>query len=329
MSQPGFEPISSNTSSSTSDTSYSNDKINQGLYPKTSLGSTPAVIPQFASSTSWNNTSIPRTPITPTQSSRLPQMANPITPIDSSEMFSKNKLIKSPTPNHSQNHNHSHRHSSSVSSILSTTSVGNVNLATLKKQLNLKPGEGERSNYVSMIRKTAGTAFNETGPGKWKLPVGIMPVDKSNYLYSNRYMRRDGFTKNKKGVELRHGKLERPLLADEIDNTMDISNGVDPVRSSLSKSGSIKLSDSSVVVSSNASVDYGLQRISTDNSIDQSSSGSPGNTSDNGFGFYQHKGYRDDEETDDDNSTEVDPVEYGFGVDSEDRPRLTVANPDD
>lgn len=120
------------------------------------------------------------------------------------------------------------RQSSSVSSLWSSNSSRNVNLATLKKSMNLKPGEGERSYYVLSIRRSSGTSYNETGPSKWKLPVGILPVDKSA-LYDNsngRYLRLGGastsaYRKKTSGVELKHGHLKPRLLAAEIDEYDD------------------------------------------------------------------------------------------------------------
>lgn len=126
--------------------------------------------------------------------------------------------------------NKGHRKSSSLSSILSSPSQKNINLATLKKTMNLKPGEGERSTYVSTLRKNSGTAYNETGPGKWKLPIGIIPIDKrATYTTSNsKYMRMVGGvtqTKAKRGtgVELKHGHLAPRLLAAEVDDGDDLS----------------------------------------------------------------------------------------------------------
>lgn len=116
-----------------------------------------------------------------------------------------------------------HRKTSSISLIVSSSSYRNVNLATLKKTLNLHPGEGERSNYVLALRRGAGTAFNESQPGKWKLPTGILPIDKSaNYTLSNgRYLRLAGVqgrSKKVSGVELKHGHLAPRLLAAEVDD---------------------------------------------------------------------------------------------------------------
>jgi hypothetical protein len=118
---------------------------------------------------------------------------------------------------------HHHRKTSSISLIVSSSSYRNVNLATLKKTLNLHPGEGERSNYVLALRRGAGTAFNESQPGKWKLPTGILPIDKNaNYTLSNgRYLRLAGVqgrSKKVSGVELKHGHLAPRLLAAEVDD---------------------------------------------------------------------------------------------------------------
>ncbi|KAK6460059.1 hypothetical protein DFJ63DRAFT_257921 [Scheffersomyces coipomensis] len=336
LQQAAFYPIesSASNSSSISDSSrQSSDKITTLPYSK-GLGVSPGVVPKFSNNSvnAWSGQSMSRAPITPTQSSRLPQVTSPLTPIDSqNDHLPKTKLGQVAN----------HRHSSSLGSIYSNASNGYVNLSTLKKQLALKPGEGDRSNYVLSIRKIAGTAFNETGPGKWKLPVGISPLEKSSsYASSNLYLRRDAFGKNKKSG-LRHWRLEKTLLADEIDDkTIDSSNDVSIMNSSSSKASSLKMVDSGVLTDPSSSGDYTLHRSSTEisndqvstdqGSTDQSSSGSPsGHGSDTGFGFYQHKGYREDEITDDDNSTEVDLEDYQFGLDSEEGHRLTIANPDD
>lgn len=152
-----------------------------------------------------------------------PNISNP----PSTNILNSSSLFNSSMSNTFQK---GHRKSSSLSSILSSTSQKNVNLATLKKTMNLKPGEGERSMYVSTLRKNSGTAYNETGPGKWKLPIGIAPIDKrATYTTSNsKYMRMVGGVSQTKvkrgtGVELKHGHLAPRLLAAEVDDGDDIS----------------------------------------------------------------------------------------------------------
>lgn len=117
-----------------------------------------------------------------------------------------------------------HTRVSSTSSITSASSR-HVNLATIKRLLSLRPGEGDRSNYVTFIRKSAGTSYNEAGPGKWKLPLGILPLDSKSltlqsYTSSTARFTRSGLAarpKRSSGVELKHGHLQPRLLAAEVD----------------------------------------------------------------------------------------------------------------
>lgn len=246
-----------------------------------------------------------------------------------------------------------HRKSGSISSIMSSNSYRNVNLATLKKTLNLQPGEGERSNYVLNIRKSAGTAYNESGPGKWKLPMGISPVDKhANYLGSGsngRYLRlaggvSQGRGKRASGVELKHGHLQKRLLAAEVDNVDECGMGIrgvlrplltnelfllpkmpanEPLRSSNSSigAGSAGLSTSAISRSSSlARTSEGMSlgdaqsiitgKSSTYPSSRRSSSSSGSISDDNAVeGFYQHPAYKYEsggELSDDEVVTEVD-----------------------
>ena len=112
-------------------------------------------------------------------SARLPGNPQPLTQTPLSRTLTENSsapiaLSKSYTQKtYASNRSNpsQHRMSSSVGSIYSSNSYRNVNLAALKKTLNLKPGEGERSNYVLAIRKAAGTSYNELTRMKWKLPV--------------------------------------------------------------------------------------------------------------------------------------------------------------
>lgn len=119
----------------------------------------------------------------------------------------------------------SHLRVSSTSSIISGS-----NLASLKRSFTLRPGEGERSSYVTTIRKNAGTSYNEAGPVKWKLPLGIMHIDNKamamkSYTTDPTRFNRGGtsLTRSKKssGVELKHGHLQPRLLAAEIDEVGD------------------------------------------------------------------------------------------------------------
>lgn len=152
----------------------------------------------------------------------------------------------------------SHTRVSSTSSILSGSSR-HVNLALIKRTFTLRPGEGERSNYVTTIRKSAGTSYNEAGPGKWKLPLGIMPMDSKNmalqsYTQSTTRFSRgasslNARSKRSSGVELKHGHLQPRLLAAEIDEVGDTNRfgslgrsstlqnkALTPVLSTISKS---------------------------------------------------------------------------------------------
>lgn len=195
-----------------------------------------------------------------------------------------------------------HRKSSSISSILSTSSAKNVNLATLKKTLNLRPGEGERSSYVLTIRRNAGTAYNESGPGKWKLPTGIAPIDKrTTYTSSNgKYMRiAGGMSQNKlkkaSGVELKHGHLAPRLLAAEVDDTDDNSLKLKPTKiengdnhdTTGTNTPKTKSSNSSLLMtpgaaSINSNVSSGnntLSRTITENSVSSVSNKTPKDSS--------------------------------------------------
>ncbi|RLV95491.1 hypothetical protein JA1_001026 [Spathaspora sp. JA1] len=312
-----------------------------------------------------------RQPSTPSSSSQFtrspiaqvqPQRAIVTTPPFSSESASLN-LYKSNTVNtfgtlNSKSHR---RQSSSISSIMSSNSYKNVNLAQLKKTLNLKPGEGERSNYVWTIRRSAGTAFNENGPSRWKLPLGILPVDKTA-LYENsngRYLRLGGSAASRKktsGVELKHGHLKPRLLAAEIDeddddNGLQLSSNTPPISATTSNSGGGLIKQSSV------SRENSIARTITDStqsmeeldvvSDKRDSMSTSSSVSDKlAFvtGFYQHRGYRDEDKEDfkDNVSTDIDTSntmvtmnDYGQSFSDltdmdgyEERPRLYLANPD-
>lgn len=127
-----------------------------------------------------------------------------------------------------------HRKTGSIGSFQSLNSNRNVNLATLKKSFNLRPGEGERSIYVTTIRKSSGAANNDTGPGKWKLPTALQVIDRSA-IQTAKYLRSAGSKyKKSSGVELKHGHLERRLLRSEADDFDDSEIGA---RSPLARSG--------------------------------------------------------------------------------------------
>lgn len=248
----------------------------------------------------------------------------------------------------------SHRQSSSVSSMWSSNSFRNVNLSVLKKNLDLKPGEGERSNYVLTIRRNAGTAVNESGPGKWKLPTGILPVDvKANN--NGRYARRVGGLQGKKkssGVELKHGHLARRLLAAEIeegDESRSIGINLKPTPTQNTMASEVQSSNSSITGPTSLSTvsrDSSIARKASQLTLDDNSTtddlrrnasvkstSSTGSLSDANFGFsgyYQHPGYKWDElEEDGEEDTDGEDKSGMFNSkDHDDKPRLVLANPD-
>lgn len=248
---------------------------------------------QTATSLSNTMTSIPSTR-TPQNSSFIRSMQpnrNPLHPVPlESGTYDPNSRSKPPgRPNASH-----HRKSSSVSSIWSANSYRSVNMTKLKKSLDLKPGEGERSNYVVSLRRSSGTAYNESPPGKWKLPIGILPVDnRIGYTANGRYMRLAGGvqSRNKKtsGVELKHGHLQPRLLAAEVDDGDESPVGLQ----SLGRSGTdltigtnkssisgVKSSDSSVNVTPSGSL---LRKGSYGKTIDDSQSINTGGDSSSTF----------------------------------------------
>lgn len=267
-------------------------------------------------------------------------------------------VLSSPleTSSSMQTYNSNHRRqSSSVSSIFSSHSNKPANLATIKKSLNLKPGEGERSNYVLTIRRSGGTAFNENGPGNWKLPIGIKPVDKAS-LASNansRYKRMAGpFSQNrlkKSGVELKHGHLQPRLLAGEID---DKDTGI--IRQKIGSIPELKpiVSESKSATISRGSSITNLARTTTIGSTNTmgdsqsiagaSSISSPGiaesiisttslDMAEGGIdtGYYQHPSYKYTTGGEgDDTEIENGSIENDGGYDDENRPKLVLVNPD-
>lgn len=225
--------------------------------------------------------------------------------------------LSSPTVG-SPRHNH-HRQLLLISLLFSSSSYRPVNLATIKKNINLRPGEGERLNYVNRVRRTHGTAYNETEPGKWKLPIGIMPVDKSALAKNanGKYMRLAGPQANLRkaktlGVELKHGHLKQKLLAGEIDErdlelpTMVIGGPqatqprVEGVKllglliSTLKRSETMMLT---VTSGTSHSLDTGSSALSV-------SLGSLGSLQEEfDKGYYQHPAYDEDDEDEDGPST--------------------------
>lgn len=222
-----------------------------------------------------------------------------------------------------------------TSSITSSNSNRHVNLATLKRSFSLRPGEGDRSKYVETVRKNAGTSYNDGGPGKWKLPTGILPVDKKSlYLQlSNKFNRGGGALRATKtsGVELKHGHLQPRMLAAEVDDADDTNRF-----GSLGRSGTTATTKSITPVTSKSSVPSVLggmsrhssphrsgtlvsvssttndsQSLVTGDSLSKlsqaqsevSSLGSDGSISEYKFGdgYYQHQAYnRDDDDLDTD-----------------------------
>lgn len=246
-----------------------------------------------------------------------------------------------------------HRKSSSVGSILSAGSNRNLNLATLKKTLNLKPGEGDRSHYVLSLRRNAGTAFNETGPGTWKLPTGIAPIDKRSTYNSNNgaYMRMAGGTSNKakkgSGVELKHGHLAPRLLAAEVDDFEELSIPTQLDKSKSSNSSIIMPHTSPSVHSNLSSLQTSLSRTMTTTSTSSQTqiskeskrsslaSGSSGSISDGDVNvgrYYQHPAYKYDDTGDnskgDQDETEIELDDGDDDDDDDDEPKLFLANPD-
>lgn len=237
-----------------------------------------------------------------------------------------------------------HRASSSLGSIRSANSYRNVNLAQLKRTISLKPGEGERSNYVLTIRRSGGTAFNEAGPSKWKLPVGILPIDKaatkenSNGKYKKLAGNSSITRKKSSGVELKHGHLKPRLLATEIDegdNSTSLSVPKPPAPTfNSSSANTLKNVSSHTSLSAKASRGNSLKRTTTDVSLltgdtqslastkssstkgrtetslkrsdSAASSSSSGSLSNRITGYYQHRAYKYGDDYDDDDDDDND-----------------------
>lgn len=234
-----------------------------------------------------------------------------------------------------------HKKSNSVNSVWSSYSQRHINLSVLRKNLDLHPGEGERSNYIYTLRKNCGTAYNESLPGKWKLPIGILPIDRKNYALNPRFMRHAGGTaqgRNKKssGVELKHGHLEPRLLATEVGDPNDslstdlklektfTSSSItarNSVRGLKSSSSSLTVSNGTVSNEANSSK-YGDDAQSLKTTAESASShslkkqisissSSSGSISDLNYdGYYQHEAYLNpDNYDDDDNNNNNDELQ--------------------
>lgn len=241
-----------------------------------------------------------------------------------------------------------HRKSTSLSSIYSSNSNKNVNLSTLKRTLDLKPGEGEQSRYVVALRRSMGTACNDSPPDKWKLPTGILPVDKraSMALSNGRYLRLGVSQGRKKtsGVELKHGHLQPRLLAAEVGESRPYLGGSSLAsthgsardsRASIYSSTSVTASGNSAVETSSSSSPVRssskedetrsvktslaalIPELIAELVADLVSSSSSGSI-DEVRGYYQHPAYTagSDEEP-------HDPEQYAS------EPRLVLVNPDE
>lgn len=240
--------------------------------------------------------------------------------------------------------NEHRRKASSASSLFSSNSYKPTNLATIKRSLSLKPGEGERSNYVLTIRRSAGTSFNENGPGKWKLPIGIKPMDKASLIANanGKYKRTANYNNNnssrnkRSGVELKHGHLQPRLLAGEIDDKdtgIRQKLGLEEVKpalvsarnaSGVSLGSSVNLArtvtvGSSVTMDSNpvSSVGSTIAESIVSSNSSESIDGGIG-------GYYQHRGYKYSEGGDDETEVENSSIDG----DEAEQPRLVLANPD-
>lgn len=259
----------------------------------------------------------------------------------------------------------SHTRVLSTSSILSHSSR-HVNLATIKRSLSLRPGEGERSHYVTAIRKSAGTSYNETGPGKWKLPLGITPLDSKTLALltysqgSTRFSRGSSSlasrSKKTSGVELKHGHLQARLLASEVDevgetnrfgalgrsSTLQNKTAISPVVSvgavSATKSGTTSngISRAGSITRSSTVSARDTETLENGSGIDKSRRGSTtsfvesvDSVGDRVDAYYQHQGYRYGETEDEYNNYNEDIAEnYDDEDEAEEKPHLVLANPD-
>ncbi|KAK6874100.1 hypothetical protein K6H11_001798 [Candida tropicalis] len=216
-----------------------------------------------------------------------------------------------------------------------SSSVGSINLA---------------NTYVHTIRRSAGTAYNESKPTKWKLPVGIQPEDKTRNMRAGLL---NTSRKKTSGVELKHGHLKPRLLAAEIDEG-DESTSIGLTKTATSNTTVTAATSTEVQSIVTTSTKYGSGSGSGSGSIKRNvsitSSSSSGSLSDKNFtnlGYYQHRGYRGDDDEDDgdvddnigddgDDETEDENGHVNGSVFSdinsigqeEERPRLVLANPD-
>lgn len=349
--------ISSSNMSKVNESSDTFGSQNISTESKSSGNSVPLAPVDSASGLAMNTSQF--TSIIPTPSSTSSQLfRSTIKPVDtfqsdlaSSELNDLSSINKSAVKS-------LHKKSKSISSVWSASSIKNVNLATLKKTMDLKPGEGETSSYVLSIRKNAGTAYNESGPGKWKLPTGILPIDKSAASSNGKYMRYAGGisqarTKKASGVDLKHGHLQRRLLATEVDGSDDIVLGSNPLLTGTNSSlhTVTKSSGSSIVVpfsrtSSLRKSITGALSLNTNNESPlntstrresiasvSSSSGSISDTNQR-FGYYQHASYRDEEDEGYEDSLDMNekcPLRTSNEYDDfpeRERGGLQLANPD-
>ncbi|RCK58957.1 hypothetical protein Cantr_07443 [Candida viswanathii] len=208
-----------------------------------------------------------------------------------------------------------------------SSSVGSINLA---------------STYVHTIRRSAGTAFNELKPIKWKLPVGIQPEDKTRPMRTGLL---NTSRKKTSGVELKHGHLKPRLLAAEIDEG-DESTSIGLSKTATSNTTGTANTATEVQSIATTSTKYGSGSGSGSikRNVSITSSSSSGSLSDKNFsnlGYYQHRGYRDDDdegnvgdEADDETEDENGRVNGAVFLDAnsigleDERPRLVLANPD-
>lgn len=255
----------------------------------------------------------------------------------------------------------SHTRVSSTSSIISGSSR-HVNLATIERSFSLRPGEGEQSNYVTQIRKSAGTSFNEAGPGKWKLPLGIKPLDARSMSLESYPLGLARFSlgssnsgsrgKKSSGVGLKHGHLQPRLLAAEVEEVGDTNRF-----GSLGRSSTLQSKPLTPVVSRTATKTDVSSGTSRDNSLSRTSTlsvremtvngGSNQNKSRRASGsscyesigslgdgrveaYYQHLGYRcDDMDGDSENEYKAaDELEQDYDSAPEEKPHLVLVNPD-
>lgn len=248
-----------------------------------------------------------------------------------------------------------HRKLLLMSSIFSTTSNRNITLAQLKRSISFKPGEGQRSSYVQTIRRNAGTAFNDLGPETWRLPIGILPIDRSQLLLNDKFSRhRNGRGTKASGVGLKHGHLAPRLLAAEVDEVAGVnkfgslgrsnthsqpeSNQESPQPQQLllpPPNVSRQSSLARTVASNNDAASwrggFAPLLISRQNSVASRASVNSVNDYRLTSGYYQHPGYGydDDDETDVVNDLPNGTIHHEVAEEDEpEKPRLMLVNPD-